>query len=338
MRLGLSLDLDQARARGYGDPRRYKYSYALKLWLRADIGVTLGSTLRATGTTPPAVTLSGTAVGQVAPHLEIDSVAGGTGLGQATYKWSANGGTSYVATGVLTAAGPTALGTTGYSVAFAAGPYNIDNKWDGTVSGWQDQSGLGNHGIEATPSRQVLFSTNGFGGLSCLDWGVVSNARRITVPNVGIGAHTVVAAVRGQTGAEYLYVHVTDAATNGSYSYCQLTNASYVSRSTVASAKRVAATWLSDNARRTLAISYGGTHATNRVYRGGVLDTMSDGPSTGDPGAAVVTGTLHIGSSQVPANGFRGQIREFAVYGAVLPQSIITELHAGMQKRSPGAL
>lgn len=140
-------------------PLFYAQQYDLKAWFRGDLGITLGGTLLASGTTPPAVTITGTPTAQIGLHIEIDSVAGGTARGQATYKWSTDNGSTYVATGVLTAAGPTALGATGVSVAFAVGPYNADNKWDCTVSAWADQSGNGVHVTNATAANQPYFYT-----------------------------------------------------------------------------------------------------------------------------------------------------------------------------------
>lgn len=123
------------------------------LWY-ADRGLTLGGTLLAQGTTPPVVTITGATGASVGLHLEIDSVAGGTGLGQATFKVSLDNGSSYLLTGQLTGAS-VALGA-GLVASFAAGPYNINNKWDGTVSGQADQSGVGRHLLQATAAKQML--------------------------------------------------------------------------------------------------------------------------------------------------------------------------------------
>lgn len=140
-----------------GSPLLYAAQYDLRVWLQYKLGIQYGATLKATGTSPPAWTISGTPTRLVGLHLEIDSVAGGTGLGQATYKWSENNGTSYVATGVLTAAGPTALGTTGLTVSMAVGPYNIDNKYDITVAQWDNLAGNGLHAANVDAAQQPVY-------------------------------------------------------------------------------------------------------------------------------------------------------------------------------------
>ncbi|NBC17452.1 MAG: phage major capsid protein [Bacteroidetes bacterium] len=102
-------------------------------------GSSMGS-VTSTGTTPPTVTLSGTPEGPW--NLVVDIVAGGT-VGNATFRFSTDGGNTYSAT--LTTAASVALtdtnedslvgnnGSTGVTVAFAAGTYNADNQYTATA-------------------------------------------------------------------------------------------------------------------------------------------------------------------------------------------------------------
>lgn len=129
----------------------------LVLELRADVGVIPHTTLRAAGTSPPAATLTYTGTQTYALHLACDSVAGGTARGQATFKWSLDGGSTYQATGVLTAAS-VILGTTGYTIAFPTGVFNVNQTWDTTTRTWNDQSGAGNNADQATAGNQGLIN------------------------------------------------------------------------------------------------------------------------------------------------------------------------------------
>lgn len=198
----VTLDVGQAgRLLDPYDPRTYANQYRLQVWLRYGIGETYGTTLNPSGTAPPAWTVSGTPTRVLAIHAEIDSVVGGTGLGQATYKWRENETAAYT-TGVLTAAGPTALGTTGLSVSMAVGPYNIDNKWDLTIQQWNDQSGNGNHAIQLTSVQQPKASVlNGptFDGVANITSDKLLFASNMTAPN---GASLFASFAAGPGGAD----------------------------------------------------------------------------------------------------------------------------------------
>lgn len=75
----------------------------------------------ASGTSPPTVTLSGTAAATVT-GVRIEITTAGT-LGVAAFKWSSDNGDNYT-TGVLTGAS-VVLGASGITAAFAAGTYSV---------------------------------------------------------------------------------------------------------------------------------------------------------------------------------------------------------------------
>lgn len=312
-----------------GSPLYYAKQYGLVLWLRADMGVTLGGTLRATGTSPPAWTISGTPAVQVQPHFEIDSVAGGTGLGQATYKWSMDGGATYTATGVVTAAGPTALGATGLSVAMAAGPYNIDNKYDGTVSAWADQSGNANHAAQATASRQPIFEVAGLNNKPAINPRGAA-AVRLEVPSLSLGAFTIMTVCASNSASRYLYVHNTDAGTNGSYMFTSLIGAY---RSSSRSEKNVTSTWLNATPASYCQVC-DGSNAGHVPYRNGVAGTTTpSGGFAADPGTGVVTATLYIGSSQAGTFVFNGPISEVVAFSGAMPPAAVLTSYNGQMTR-----
>lgn len=129
------------------------------LALRSGIGLIPHATMRPAGTSPPAVTIAGSGR---ALRVAIDSTAGGTARGQATFKWSEDGGATFKQTGVLTAASVT-IGSTGYTVAFPVGTYNTNQTYDAVCGTWKDQSGLGNDATQATQGQCPLIETTAMG-------------------------------------------------------------------------------------------------------------------------------------------------------------------------------
>ncbi len=127
--------------------------------------ITLGGTMRAAGTSPPVVTLTaGTgsltyASGCPGLRVEIDSVAGGTARGQATFRISYNSGSTWAYSGVTTAAtysipdGPAA----GNVVNFPTGTYGTTQSWEATVTTILSTEGSTYTFTNATASRQPIF-------------------------------------------------------------------------------------------------------------------------------------------------------------------------------------
>ena len=316
-------------------PLYYASQYRLLFWLRADMGITLAGALRATGTTPPAWSITGTSATQVAPYFEIDDVSGGTDLGQAKYKWSMDNGSTFVATGVTTAAGPTALGSTGLSVTQAVGPYNIDNKWYANVSAWADQSGLGNNAVQATAARQPIFNlAAGFGGIASLDYGSVTAPVGLAIPNIAMGPRTVLHAL-ASSGAGFSYAHINFAADTGGMwipGACRMT----VRKGANASTKDIAA-WANDGLPKTLGHTCDGSHAGHVAYIAGVARSTTN-VATADPGTSETSGTFFIGSDINNANSLRGYSREIMAFALPVPADVMRNLHTGVSVRSGGVI
>lgn len=143
---------------------------SLRSWVTAQRtnSLSFNSAMQSSGTTPPSVTLSGTATGLYDPYVHIDTVGGSRGT--ANFKWSIDGGATFVETGKLTAA-TYALGTTGLTANFAAGTYNTDNAYVGKIVQWNDICGQGNHfenTLNSTGVGQPKVSLTGLNGKPAL--------------------------------------------------------------------------------------------------------------------------------------------------------------------------
>lgn len=122
----------------------------LRAW-QSDFGAALGGTPLASGTAPPVVTLTGSPASAIALRVEITLL--GT-LGIAQFRYSADGGGTYIQSNVATAASVVLTGAaTGITLAFPAGAYVTDNVYVGTCSGWTDQKSLA-AATQATAANQ----------------------------------------------------------------------------------------------------------------------------------------------------------------------------------------
>jgi hypothetical protein len=166
---------------------------ALTLWLRGDLGVTfVMSAVAATGTTPPAVTLTGTPAVSVintlasTPAIEIDISTTGA-RGTATFQWKLNGSVQQTA---QTTAATFALGTTGLTANFPVGTYTNDNvyKTNTNLSAWADQSATGASLVQATSSAQPIYSlTDGLLSTPALTFASASLQRIASASSVATG-------------------------------------------------------------------------------------------------------------------------------------------------------
>lgn len=135
--------------------------------LQSDAGVVEGTTLRATGTSPPAITLSGTRTGPPYPiTVKCPTTGGarGTWIGKVYY----DGGTTPEQT--FTSAATVALTGkgTGLTLNIPTGTASTDNVWRSTIATWKDQSGRGKDFGQPTASKQFLITVglNGRPGFS----------------------------------------------------------------------------------------------------------------------------------------------------------------------------
>jgi hypothetical protein len=131
----------------------------LVLRLRPDLGMTLGGTLLAAGTSPPVVTITGTLAQLIGLRVEIQTTGA---RGVATFRWSADNGTTWSESSVTTAATYLMPGT-GITLNFPTGTYTNNNVYEGTVTSFADTSGASNSLTQATATKQPTCSVSDSG-------------------------------------------------------------------------------------------------------------------------------------------------------------------------------
>ena len=121
---------------GPTDPLTIVTSVSWAFFVSSDLETTLAGTPTAAGSSPPAVTLTGTRkFDGLGFYCEV--TGGGT-----TFKYGTNNG-SFLETGVTLTAGGTHSCTgvlTGLTINFPAGTYLDAQNWTGGCSTWEDQS------------------------------------------------------------------------------------------------------------------------------------------------------------------------------------------------------
>jgi len=140
------------------------------LVLQTDRGLTYGGTPRATGTTPPVGTLSGSLATVPVPIWFACTTPGPIGGGAVFAAFADGLGVTPFMTGITPAAGvpvPLTGPCAGLSMAWAAGTAAADNIWKATCAGLADQSGNAKHAIQPAASSQPIVTAglNGKPGL-----------------------------------------------------------------------------------------------------------------------------------------------------------------------------
>lgn len=137
----------------------------LRFW-QSDFGVATGGTPLASGTTPPAVTVSGVPAG-MALRIEIQTTGA---RGTATFRYSVQntgtGAVSWIEQNVVTAATYSPIGAlSGATFTFPNSTYTNDNVYEGTCSTWTDvKNSVG--ATQATAANQPRILSDVAGRLS----------------------------------------------------------------------------------------------------------------------------------------------------------------------------
>lgn len=137
---------------------------------QSNLGLTYGGTMRATGTTPPVITLTGSLAGAPVP-IEVDCTGGGA-LGVWFGTISFDGGATVAQAFTSAATVPLVGAGTGLTLNIAAGTASTDNVWKATAAANGDQSGNGLNYSQATASKQPLIGVGLNGKVSLIFDGV----------------------------------------------------------------------------------------------------------------------------------------------------------------------
>jgi hypothetical protein len=161
------------------------------MWLDSTLGITLGGTMRAAGTAPPVVTLTGTLT--QATSILLDMPVGGA-RGTAQFRWSFDAGATWSAQ-TLTAA-TVAIGATGATANFPVGTYNTDNTYKTTVATWADQNAATNNVTQATAASQPLYVYSSTFGCNVVESSGSLRLVKTTGGLTGDASHSIWARVR----------------------------------------------------------------------------------------------------------------------------------------------
>lgn len=117
-------------------------------------GMSYGSTLLASGTTPPVLTFTGTISGAYVP-VRVECTLLGA-LGVWTGRVSYDGGSTFPQTFTSAATVACTGAGAGLTLNIAAGAAVVDNAWKATCSQVDDYSGAALHAVQATAGRQPV--------------------------------------------------------------------------------------------------------------------------------------------------------------------------------------
>lgn len=275
------------------------------------------------GTTPPAVTLTGTPTSAVT-SLEIDITTGGA-RGTAIFTWKLNGVAQQ--TGQTTAA-TFSLGSTGVTANFPTGtPYATNNVYTSNCqpSQWNDLSGNAYHLLDPGSTLRFNFSSGGWpNGNNAIIFPGATNVR-MSASSVPRGLFSI-GAVFKCSAAGNIYSHGSLLETGGtnpgvSMNFAGTKNIYVDSGVTLNRSYRTPAstTHLSDNAAHATLHTMDGTNAGHLLQVDGVAEASYADILTGNPGSGSVTNVFYVGNE---AGGFNtaptGLIAEIVMWAGVL--------------------
>lgn len=273
-----------------------------KVLLDAGVGVTLGLTPRATGTTPPVVTF--TTMPALGVRVEIQTTGA---RGAATFRWSPDNGTTWVQSGQVTAATfPLSGLAAGGILNFPVGTYTNDNVYQATVSNWADGSGTGNHLAQPTAALQPFMVTASalLNGKPALRWdGTSLTIFRNPLVGVIVQPNTMVAAF-----------NLTDQSTNRT-----LVDGNGTDRQQLQTSTNVYSITAGTVLNSTAVLPATGAHTYFGSFNGASSNILIDNAhsATGAAGAGNL-GACYIGANFLAGVNFQGDVGSVAIYNRLL--------------------
>jgi len=280
--------------------------------VQTDLGLTYGGTMRASGTTPPVITLTGALVGSPVPIRITVGVTGA--LGVWTFQVSYDGGGTIAQVGTSAATVPLVGAGLGLSINIAAGNAAGDNVWLATCSALADQSGNALDYTQATANNQPVVGVGLNGKASLIGNGVsMLMGSSFNAPTPGITPYYTWAVFRevSFTLNRSLFGH--GAAGNNSNVYFTGTSTNMIAfnGASVTNAGVTVGSWLE----------------TERVASNNAADTFKVGPTTvsGNAGNLGCTGTQifasgggTIGNFELLALAFTPNLPDWAAVRAAI--------------------
>lgn len=161
----------------------------------------IGAAMAATGTTPPAVALSGTSNVALPSDVQIQITTAGP-LGTALFQWSQDGGVTWT-TGLQTSGTAVPLGFTGLSATFSLGAYAVNNAYLGQGQLASSSFVLGSTGLT------LAFPAGAYGADNAYMGQGIATAATFVVPGTGLTA--TFAGTAGNYSADNVYSAPTPA-------------------------------------------------------------------------------------------------------------------------------
>lgn len=304
----------------------------LLIWLRSDSGITTAmSAVAATGTTPPAVTLTGTiAAGQkqtatTTPYIEIDCTTGGTGAAASgTFKVN---GVSVLTSQAFNAT--VVIPNTGLTANFPNSAYTNNNIYKANInaSGWKDLiSGV--NFTQGTSALQPIYlgSDSNYNNYPSLNF--VGANSQVLIGTIG--------ATIAQPMSEVIFGNM---ASNGSQQgfFADAGGQTGIFKRTTNFYNLFGGTFVATTNNSTTPNAFGGIFngASSVLYIGSTGTNLA----VGNAGAAGINNTtVGVGGSGVPTNYITGAIAEIMVFNSALAISNFSKMfNYGAARYSPGS-